>query len=158
MDDASWLMQRRLAAVARAGLVATQLEQIAALAPGLAALEHAGRAQLAGFGLTTRAMDLLVRPDDAAIDADLRWLATSGAVLLAATDPAYPELLRASPDAPAVLYVLGDPGALGEPQLSMVGSRNPTAGGRETAHRFAELEQATRNLATRSRTTSDLEI
>jgi DNA processing protein len=137
MDDASWLRQRRLAAVARAGLVATQLDQVAALAPGLGALAQADRALLAGLGLTTRAVDLLARPDDAAIDADLRWLAASGATLLAATDPAYPGLLRASPDAPAVLYVLGDAGALGEPQLSMVGSRNPTAGGRDTARRFA---------------------
>ena len=137
MDHPSWLMQRRLAAAARAGLAATQLRQIAALAPGLAALEHADRARLAGFGLTTRAIDLLCAPDEAAIDADLRWLATSGAVLLAATDPAYPDLLRETPDAPAVLYVLGDPGTLAEPQLGMVGSRNPTAGGRDTARRFA---------------------
>jgi DNA processing protein len=130
-------MQRRLAAVARAGLVATQLKQIAELAPELAALEHADRAQLAALGLTTRAVGQLKQPDEAGIDADLRWLASSGAELLAATDPAYPELLRASPDAPAVLYVLGDLRALAEPQLGMVGSRNPTAGGRDTARSFA---------------------
>ncbi len=137
MDDASWLLQRRLAAVARAGLVATQLRQVAELAPALAALERADRAQLAALGLTTRAAGQLAQPDEAGIDADLRWLAANGAVLLAATDPAYPELLRASPDAPAVLYVLGDVGALAEPQLGMVGSRNPTAGGRDTARSFA---------------------
>jgi DNA processing protein len=137
MDDASWLMQRRLAAVARAGLVAPQLRQIAELAPALAALEHADRAQLAALGLTTRAVGQLGQPDEAGIDADLRWLASSGALLLPATDPAYPELLRASPDAPAVLYVLGDVRALAEPQLGVVGSRNPTAGGRDTARNFA---------------------
>ena len=107
MDDASRLLQRRLAAVARAGLI------------GDAA--RADRGACARTGGTRacrpRALGRLranyqrhgpgwSAPDDAAIDADLRWLTTAGAVLLAATDPVYPELLRASPDAPAVLYVL----------------------------------------------------
>jgi DNA processing protein len=46
-------------------------------------------------------------------------------------------LLRESPDAPGVLYVRGDVRILSEPQLAMVGSRNPTAGGRATAREFA---------------------
>ena len=36
-----------------------------------------------------------------------------------------------------MLYVRGDPAVLAEPQLAMVGSRNPTAAGRETARAFA---------------------
>ena len=95
------------------------------------------RAQLASLGLTTRAIELLTQPDEDRIDADLRWLAESGAALLAATDAAYPALLRMSPDAPAVLYVLGDVASLAEPQLAMVGSRSPTAGGLATARTFA---------------------
>src|SRR5687768_6484226 len=108
MEDASGLRQRRLAAVARAGLTAPQLGQIADLAPELAAVARAEGTRLAALGLTTRMVARLTEPDQAGIDADLRWLEASGAVLLAATDPAYPDLLRASPDAPAVLYVLGD--------------------------------------------------
>jgi DNA processing protein len=46
-------------------------------------------------------------------------------------------LLRLSPDAPAVLYVRGNPASLLEPQLAMVGSRNPSAGGRASAREFA---------------------
>jgi DNA processing protein len=38
-----------------------------------------------------------------------------------------------------VLYVLGDVTALHTPQLAMVGSRSPTASGRDTARSFAEL-------------------
>src|SRR3954469_18690866 len=107
MDDCSWQYRRRLAAVARAGISATGLAQIAALAPALAALDDAGVAQLAALGLTTRAAARLARPDEAAIEADLRWLETAAAHLLPSTDPAYPALLRESPDAPAVLYLLG---------------------------------------------------
>ena len=36
-----------------------------------------------------------------------------------------------------MLYVLGSVASLSEPQLAMVGSRNPTAGGRATAREFA---------------------
>jgi DNA processing protein len=45
--------------------------------------------------------------------------------------------LKILPDAPPVLYVRGDPDYLQQPMLAMVGSRNPTAGGRNTAREFA---------------------
>ncbi len=137
MNDSSWQYRRRLAVAARAGLSATELAGVAALAPALAALDDAGESGFAALGLTTRAAGLLARPDGAAVDADLRWLEANDARLLPATDPAYPALLRESPDAPAVLYLLGDERALAGPQISMVGSRNPTAGGLDTARRFA---------------------
>jgi DNA processing protein len=135
MEEASW--RRRLAAVGRAGLTAAQLTQIGAVAPALGALERADPVLFEALGLTPRAATLLASPDTAALDADLRWLDASGASLLAAIDPGYPALLRESPDAPAVLYVLGNASALLEPQVAMVGTRNPTAGGRDTARRFA---------------------
>ena len=40
-------------------------------------------------------------------------------------------------DAPIGLFVRGDPAALSLPQLAIVGSRNPTAGGRDNATSFA---------------------
>ena len=46
-------------------------------------------------------------------------------------------------DPPPVLFVHGDPTLLVRPQLAMVGSRNPTPGGSETAQAFAcHLAQA----------------
>jgi DNA processing protein len=39
--------------------------------------------------------------------------------------------------APPVLFVRGEPAHLADPQLAIVGSRNPTAGGRDTARAFA---------------------
>jgi DNA processing protein len=128
--------RRRLAAVARARLTAPQLTKLAELSPELdaRACATASRAEL---GLTSRAAAWLLSPDESALDADLRWLDSSGAHLLPATSPDYPPLLRESPDAPGVLYVLGQRGVLSEPQIAMVGSRNPTAGGRDDARRFA---------------------
>jgi DNA processing protein len=116
------------AACVRAGLTA---QQLAALG------ERRDREALAAAGLSPRAAARLLAPDEAALDTDLEWLRRSGATLLSCTDPRYPRLLRESPDAPVALYVLGDPAALAEPQIAMVGSRNPTAGGLETARRFA---------------------
>lgn len=52
-------------------------------------------------------------------------------------DPRYPPLLRQISDAPEALFVRGDPAALSQPQLAIVGSRNATAGGLETARAFA---------------------
>jgi DNA processing protein len=118
-------------------LSAPQLLQLEELGPDLAALEQPDRAALARLGLSTGAIDWLATPDEALIAQDLRWLDASGTVLLPATTTDYPPLLRESPDAPGVLYVRGDVRILSEPQLAMVGSRNPTAGGRATAREFA---------------------
>jgi DNA processing protein len=130
-------VKRRLALAARAALTAGELARIAALAPELKALERPAKSELAPLGLGTRALARLLESDEERLSADLAWVERSGATLLASTDAGYPALLRESPDPPAVLYVLGDIGALCEPQIAMVGSRNPTAGGRDTAHRFA---------------------
>jgi DNA processing protein len=126
MNGAAW-DRRKLAAAARAQLSAAQVMALAGPDPGIPAAAT----------LTTLAASRLQRPDETAIEADLRWVEASGAHLLSAADPLYPSLLRESPDAPGVLYVLGDVQALSEPQIAMVGSRAPTAGGRETARAFA---------------------
>ncbi len=130
---------RRRALAARApGLGATELIAIAREDPSLELLERPQPAVLARLGLTTHTVSWLSRPDHARIDLDLRWLERAGATLLAVTDAAYPPMLRRLPDAPPILYVRGHPNVLREPQLAMVGSRNPTAGGRATAREFAQ--------------------
>ena len=64
--------------------------------------------------------------------------------LVAWGSPDYPPLLALIPDAPLVLYVEGDPAALSLPQLAIVGSRNPTALGRDTARQFGIASRAGR--------------
>jgi DNA processing protein len=130
--------RRLLAIAARApDLSAAQLAALTGETSDLELLERPDRSTLASAGLTTRTARWLLAPDQSRVDADLRWLEDAKVELLAATDAAYPQLLRLSPDAPAVLYVRGNVAALAEPQLAMVGSRNPTAGGRSTAREFA---------------------
>jgi DNA processing protein len=79
----------------------------------------------------------LLYPDTTLLAEDLRWIERSGAHLLASTEPGFPPQLLQLPDAPAVVFVLGDPRALLTPQLAMVGSRHASTAGRRRAHGFA---------------------
>ncbi len=84
-----------------------------------------------------RLREYLRRPDQAGVAQDMAWLAQPGNHLLTLSDPAYPARLRAIPNPPSALFVHGDPALLGMPQLAIVGSRNPSTGGRRNAHDFA---------------------
>lgn len=53
-------------------------------------------------------------------------------------DPDYPAPLLNTADPPLLLYLQGRRELLGQPALAIVGSRNPTAQGRENAQAFAE--------------------
>src|ERR1700730_8036891 len=64
---------------------------------------------LAHVSLPARARAALLRPDKAALVADLEWTSCSGAHLPARSDTDYPSQLLPITDAPAVLFVLGDP-------------------------------------------------
>jgi DNA processing protein len=93
---------------------------------------------LAHVELPLRTRTALARPDKATLNSDLEWIRRSGVQLLACTDTNYPEQLLTLNDAPAVLYVLGDPGKLAATQLAMVGSRSASHDGRYIARSFAE--------------------
>ncbi len=72
------------------------------------------------------------------VEENLKWLEQDRNHILCLTDPDYPPLLRQIPDPPLVLFIHGDPDVLALPQLAMVGSRNPTSGGLQTARDFAQ--------------------
>ncbi len=71
---------------------------------------------------------------------DLSWLAAQENVhLISTADSTYPDLLKQIPKLPPLLFVRGDIHLLSLPQIAIVGSRNPSSGGSENAHRFAEF-------------------
>lgn len=88
-------------------------------------------------GLPAGLHDWLRHPDETLLAGDLAWLTEPQHHLVTIADPRYPALLRAIPDPPPALFVLGDPELLALPQIAMVGSRNPTSSGSRTAHDFA---------------------
>jgi DNA processing protein len=71
------------------------------------------------------------------VEADLEWLQGAERHLIPLTSELYPPLLANIADAPVALYVRGSVSVLTGAQLAMVGSRKPTAGGRETALELA---------------------
>ena len=88
-------------------------------------------------GMPAAAIDALQHPDTARLDGDMAWLDHPRHYLLTWDSADYPELLRRSPQAPAGLFVTGDPDLLWYPQIAIVGSRNPTEGGCANARDFA---------------------
>ncbi len=98
---------------------------------------HATSEQLRAAGIRAQSIDALANPDWEAVDRDLAWLAEPGNRLLSCLDPGYPQLLKEIPDPPALLFVHGDPEYLQQPQLAIVGSRNPSHDGAALAREFS---------------------
>jgi DNA processing protein len=92
---------------------------------------------LAELGLPEAARRYLAHPDWGPVESDLAWLEQPGHGLLTLTDARYPPQLREIADPPMLLFTQGDAEVLALPQLAVVGSRNPTPAGRDTASAFA---------------------
>jgi DNA processing protein len=131
------LARRWLLAARTPGLDAARLAALSAASPTLELLEEPRGPELARLGLTTRGIEWLLAPDAARLEADLRWLQIPGHDLVPYGSPAYPPLLGHAPDPPPVLFTRGAVAHLSDPQIAMVGSRQPTAGGRAIARDFA---------------------
>jgi DNA processing protein len=103
------------------------------------AVVAASPAALGAFGLGPEQIARLDAFDDASRRPHEEWLrAAPHRRLVRCTDPEYPPLLGEIADPPLALWVEGPRvELLKAPQLAIVGSRSPTAGGRETAEQFA---------------------
>jgi DNA processing protein len=93
--------------------------------------------RLADAGVPQAARAWIAAPERQRIEADLDWLAEPGHHLLRFDSEDFPALLARSPSPPAALFVDGDPDLLWYPQIAVIGSRNPTAAGRDHARAFA---------------------
>jgi DNA processing protein len=89
-------------------------------------------------GLSAAARAYLQSPAAEATAAEIAWLDNPDHHLLAFIDARYPQALRQASGCPIALYVDGHPDVLNDAQLAIVGSRNPTAQGGQTAFEFAE--------------------
>ena len=121
-------------------------------APGLgptrirALLERAGDVERAlalpevewtKIGASAAALAWRRAPDRARLDADLAWLSAPDHHLIGCDSADFPALLARTAQAPAALFVAGDPDLLWRAQIAIVGSRNPSAGGADNARDFA---------------------
>jgi DNA processing protein len=89
------------------------------------------------LGLKSDIVQAIKNPDWSLIDGDLAWLEQKNNTAITLNDSNYPALLKEISDPPPVLFVRGNPELLSRPQIAIVGSRNPSAIGMETAFGFA---------------------
>ena len=84
-------------------------------------------------------VDLLLDFDTAqAVDRSIAWADETGHTILTLADTGYPQSLLEIADPPNVLYVRGNPALLQKRGLAVVGSRNATPQGLQTAENFAK--------------------
>ena len=82
--------------------------------------------------------DLLFDGDPAeAIEHSLAWASQPGQSIITLADASYPPALLEIADPPSVLYVRGNPDLLHRRGIAVVGSRNATPQGTQTAESFA---------------------
>ncbi|GAB6141421.1 DNA-processing protein DprA [Methylosoma difficile] len=94
---------------------------------------------LIALGLKSDLAHAIKNFDWTLLDADLDWLALPDNSIIPLTSPGYPAQLKEIADPPPLLFVRGNAKLLQAPQLAMVGSRNPSTQGKETAFDFAKL-------------------
>lgn len=80
----------------------------------------------------------LQNPPGAEIEAALKWRQPGKRDILTWVHPDYPPRLLEIPAPPPVIYVQGNLQALQQPQVAIVGSRNPSPGGLDNAQAFAQ--------------------
>jgi len=81
-------------------------------------------------GMSAAAREFLSSAAAAPLPKEWMWLESPRHHVVPFTDPRYPAaLLRATERYPIALYVVGNADALNDPQLAIVGSRNPTPQG-----------------------------
>jgi DNA processing protein len=133
MDELrAWLTLAR--APGMHGGVLSELLSHCSSAAGIVA---ASAASLRSAGLEQRLIEGLRGVDSSSLDQDVHWLEQAGNHFIHWGEARYPSLLAQLRDAPVGLYVRGNPETLSLPQLAVVGSRNPTPSGRDTAQEFA---------------------
>ena len=111
----------------------------------LALLEHATIEQLFHappeqqvLALSNKQYQALVTPDWPLIDEVINFTQQCGAGIVCYGDQHYPKQLKEIFDPPLVLFVKGDSSLLNRQQIAIVGSRNVSIHGRDTAYKFAK--------------------
>lgn len=113
---------------------------------GISSLFASNVQELELLGCPSGVLQAVKNPNWKQVDLALRWAEKIDHFILTWDDPLYPHLLKQTSNSPPVLYGLGTPQCLNNPQIAMVGSRSPTPEGLQMAENFAS--QLTQHLFT----------
>ena len=136
-DDAHFL---RLASVRGVGSIAAHklLSELSNIS-GVFAASNASLSRIVGDAIAGKISAAPDADTQSKIDESLAWLQTSpDHHLLTWAHPSYPKALLESGDAPLVIYAKGRIELLNRRAIAMVGSRNCSQGGADTAEAFAQ--------------------
>ncbi len=97
----------------------------------------ARREELLALGIPRPSVDHLLTPERNRLQSTWTWYEQPGHGILTLADAEYPAQLLQIDDPPPLLYWVGRPECLEQPQLAIVGSRNPTPTGLDNAREFA---------------------
>lgn len=131
------MQEHWLTALRAPGLGGKRLSELLTEFGSVSELVRATPSQLRKAGLGDETVAALQSPDRSLLEQDSCWLAQEEHHLVAIDSHDYPELLKRISGAPPALWVSGDPGLLWQPQIAIVGSRNPTAAGMDHARAFS---------------------
>lgn len=99
---------------------------------------EASEADLLATGASEALCQRLLAAEPVNIDHELEWLAADSSHHIVTPDQSsYPRLLKECAGAPIILYGKGDISLLHQPQIAIVGTRNPTPAGKLAAKDFA---------------------
>jgi len=127
-----------LLVLANARISGQQAKKLIAHFGSVGDITRASIGALGKAGVSEITANVLRKPDRANIDNAMSWRDEAGHHIVSIDSADYPHLLLQIPAAPLIIYVHGNRDALHLPALAIVGSRNPTRGGWQTAHDFAE--------------------
>ncbi len=102
------------------------------------AVFHASLAELESTGIQAiSAQSIATGKSAESAREEMARAAAAGVTVISGEDPCYPPRLKEIYDPPLVLYVRGNPEALIQPGIAMVGTRHPTPYGSGMAERLA---------------------
>jgi len=102
------------------------------------AILNASNSSLKKIGISDSLANAITSYDKNLTVPDVEWLeAEENHHIITLECDKYPALLKQINSPPPLLYVHGNLSILNDPQLAVVGSRNPTQGGKTTAYDFA---------------------
>lgn len=90
------------------------------------------------IGLKPKQIQFLKASSHPEVDECLEWQLASNHHIVTLLDCAFPPLLKEVSSPPTTLFVKGDARSLSTPQIAMVGSRNASIEGLQTARAFAK--------------------
>lgn len=116
---------------------ATTIAKILPLFGNIEELFNALKKDVHQLGFKENLREKITKLDWHKVDQELEWLQQDQRHVITCMDARYPKLLREIDTPPLLLFIHGNADYLSQPQLAIVGSRNPTTIGMEIAEQFA---------------------